>query len=321
MSNVANPLERSNVPASQTFGKRVRFLNGEYTGQLKDGLRHGLGKETANDGSSYTGEWSNNQRHGFGTLVNALTNSFSGRFKAGQMHEGGVVKTASGDSYDVEYNEGLLLFSKKISGSGDKKLAGLRDKGTAKEGEAVKMIESGGTPPPIQMPFIPASKPVSTFKKPEVRRAITEEKFTDASTAVKKAQAAGTIEMFGDEEEEPAVRPSGGMSSQSIHRKDDEVQYADPSMLVHVPAIISDRMDWHWEELQSTEAAKFLTAYGKEGSFLVRTRPMNSQEHALAALLSGTVHHFKIEFVGDHVMLGGVKKKDDSTPACIFSEE
>jgi len=115
------------------------------------------------------------------------------------------------------------------------------------------------------------------------------------------------VEMFGDDEEEPTAR-SNVWNSNTVP-KAETVLYADPSELRIIPTNITDRMDYHWDELQSSEAAKFLTAYGSEGSFLVRTRPGTNSETALAVMVSGVVHHFKCEMAPDGVCIGGVKRK------------
>jgi len=38
-----------------------------YTGEFKNGLKHGYGKLTWEDGSEYNGEFDNNLLHGYGT--------------------------------------------------------------------------------------------------------------------------------------------------------------------------------------------------------------------------------------------------------------
>ena len=47
----------------------INFHDGRYTGDLKNGMRHGQGKHIYNDGSTYEGAWHLDQYHGYGTLV------------------------------------------------------------------------------------------------------------------------------------------------------------------------------------------------------------------------------------------------------------
>lgn len=323
-SIVINPLERANVADSLTFGSSVSFIDSEYTGQMKNGFRHGLGKLTYKDGRVYSGAFINNVLHGYGVFVNTMRNSYSGRFKKGEMHEGGIVTTLSGDRFEVQYNEGILIMSQRTTGDNtDLKLATLSEKALEKEQETNELIRNGGAAPPVNKPAAARngspghtnsspSRPAinaranDTFAtRPTKQRALLDEcKKESPDTTL---PAVPVVEMFVDDEDEPSAAPVVG-STQSLN-KPEEVQYADPSELCIIPLNVADQDDYHWNAIQSAEAAKFLTAYGKEGSFLVRTRPNTANEQALAALLSGTVHHFKFDIIPDGYKLGGVMKK------------
>ena len=47
---------------------RYRFREGIYTGQIKNGKKHGQGKMTYNNGDVYEGQWIDNKKHGKGVM-------------------------------------------------------------------------------------------------------------------------------------------------------------------------------------------------------------------------------------------------------------
>lgn len=63
---------------------------GEYTGEIKDGKRHGKGIVKYEDGSYYDGEWDNNIYHGQGTLKTSA-GTYTGAFKNGKKNGYGTL--------------------------------------------------------------------------------------------------------------------------------------------------------------------------------------------------------------------------------------
>lgn len=55
--------------------KKIKVV---YTGQWKEGHRHGIGTMTYPDGSTYTGEWKNGQKHGQGTYTYTSGDKYTG---------------------------------------------------------------------------------------------------------------------------------------------------------------------------------------------------------------------------------------------------
>ena len=49
--------------------KEVPFLREKYSGEYKDGLKHGQGTYTWNDGEKYEGEYKDGKKNGQGTYT------------------------------------------------------------------------------------------------------------------------------------------------------------------------------------------------------------------------------------------------------------
>ena len=79
------------VGCSSTSQGTATYADGAtYTGEWKDGKRHGQGTHTNAEGETYTderryrGEWKNNKRHGQGTLTLADGTTYTGEWKDGK---------------------------------------------------------------------------------------------------------------------------------------------------------------------------------------------------------------------------------------------
>jgi len=66
----------------------------KYTGEWKDGLRHGKGENLFTNGDVYTGEWINGLRHGNGTCVFRNGDVYEGEWKNG-LEDGEGMETFS----------------------------------------------------------------------------------------------------------------------------------------------------------------------------------------------------------------------------------
>jgi hypothetical protein len=51
-----------------------------YSGQVKNGMPHGMGKEFRQDGGLYSGSFYQGKWHGFGTITNENLDSYSGEY-------------------------------------------------------------------------------------------------------------------------------------------------------------------------------------------------------------------------------------------------
>ena len=73
--------------------QRILTKDGCYTGQVKNGLRHGIGHCVENDGVEYDGEWYNDQMHGYGKFTQAPGNYYKGQFLNNDYHGVGTLVT------------------------------------------------------------------------------------------------------------------------------------------------------------------------------------------------------------------------------------
>ena len=66
------------------FQKKT-YTNGEYLGELRNGLRHGKGFFKNKDGSQFEGQWVEDKVHGYGEEINNVYKS-EGLYKNGELY-------------------------------------------------------------------------------------------------------------------------------------------------------------------------------------------------------------------------------------------
>ena len=71
----------------ETNQTSMRYDKGDYVGEVKDGLPHGQGTCTYDDGTVYVGEWANGLYNGHGTLTFPYGIEMKGTFKDGVIVE------------------------------------------------------------------------------------------------------------------------------------------------------------------------------------------------------------------------------------------
>ena len=93
----------------QYTGYVTDFQKGDaiYTGYLVDGMLHGYGTRTKNNGDSYTGDWNYGVCHGTGTYTWADGDSYSGEWVDGKRHGTGTYTWADGSSYTGDWQDGV----------------------------------------------------------------------------------------------------------------------------------------------------------------------------------------------------------------------
>lgn len=69
-----------------------------YSGQWKDGCKHGFGKYTWGDGKSYSGGWQQDKMHGHGTYIFENGDSFTGAWEHDAQAGLGTYRWADGHS-------------------------------------------------------------------------------------------------------------------------------------------------------------------------------------------------------------------------------
>ena len=109
-------------------GTMVSSTGHKYTGEFKDGVRHGEGvmllpggrkivgvweaneiREgtfTAPDGTIYEGQWEFRERNGRGTLTFPDGRKYVGEFKSGRRHGQGTMTWPDGRTYVGEFKQG-----------------------------------------------------------------------------------------------------------------------------------------------------------------------------------------------------------------------
>ena len=84
--------------------KTIKYSDGKYVGEVKDGIRHGKGTFTGTDGSKYVGEWKDNERHGKGEGIDIYDNGkYVGEFKDGIRHGQGTYTWQDGASFGDKF--------------------------------------------------------------------------------------------------------------------------------------------------------------------------------------------------------------------------
>ena len=127
------------------------FSNGMiYTGEWKNGLRHGNGTGTYPDGSNYTGNWKNDHANGFGIMIIYTSNGsvkYEGNFKNGYIDGSGSLTLDDGRTYSGNW-VGEMYLKIKMNNGNNAILNGYS--GTIIEGEFKDSeIESGNIISPI----------------------------------------------------------------------------------------------------------------------------------------------------------------------------
>ena len=79
----------------------------KYTGEMKDGKKHGRGVWVAASGDRYKGDWKNGMQYGRGVLVAANGNRYEGDFREGKEHGRGVWLGPDGDRYEGDWKDGV----------------------------------------------------------------------------------------------------------------------------------------------------------------------------------------------------------------------
>jgi len=109
-------------------GTMVFSTGHKYTGEFKDGVRHGegvmllpggrkivgvwsgneirTGTYTAPDGTIYEGQWEHRERNGQGTLTFPDGRKYVGEFKSGQRHGRGTMTWPDGRTYVGDFKQG-----------------------------------------------------------------------------------------------------------------------------------------------------------------------------------------------------------------------
>lgn len=85
----------------------VTYSDGTYSGNFKDGLRHGKGTFISANGEKYVGDWEYGNMTGNGTLTGANGFKYVGEFVENKIHGNGELHVG-GDVYKGWFNQGEM---------------------------------------------------------------------------------------------------------------------------------------------------------------------------------------------------------------------
>ena len=97
----------------------VTFNNGdEYRGTFADGVIEGEGKLTAADGSVYSGDWQDGKRSGEGTFTWARGSRYVGEWLDDERHGKGTFTWANGNRFEGEFRHNKQYNGKYFTNNG-----------------------------------------------------------------------------------------------------------------------------------------------------------------------------------------------------------
>jgi hypothetical protein len=121
VKKVPNPVswkayEEGFLPSNKSITQYLLAKEGEYYGELQNGLRHGKGKMKFANGEFYEGEWANNNFHGFGRYHYKDGSVYYGNFLNNKKHGLGTFRSPTLQykgswSNDVFHGPGALSFA------------------------------------------------------------------------------------------------------------------------------------------------------------------------------------------------------------------
>ena len=85
----------------------MKYQSGTYEGRWKNGLRHGLGNFTWNNGDSYKGSWFQDRRHGEGEYKWSDDTKYVGHYDNGVRSGYGIYYYTNGNIYEGTWQNNL----------------------------------------------------------------------------------------------------------------------------------------------------------------------------------------------------------------------
>ena len=83
----------------------IRYRDGVYVGEVKNGIEHGKGTFTLDDGEKYDGEWIQGRRSGRGTMTFSNGDKYEGEYKDGKRDGRGTYTYPDGSKYEGEWKD------------------------------------------------------------------------------------------------------------------------------------------------------------------------------------------------------------------------
>ena len=131
-----NTSTNNNNESKKKIIKKYIFEDGEYEGEIRDGLPHGKGTYKYKNGDEYIGEFKNGLFDGNGEHIMKNGDNYTGQFKKGKKEGNGIYKSFNGESYSGYWKdnkrdgEGKYCFSNGDSYQGEFKEDMFNGKGT-----------------------------------------------------------------------------------------------------------------------------------------------------------------------------------------------
>ena len=85
----------------------MKYISGVYEGDWENGLRHGFGKFTWNNGDTYSGVWDNDKRHGQGIYIWNDGSKYKGNYSHGIRSGYGIYYYTNGTIYEGTWQNNL----------------------------------------------------------------------------------------------------------------------------------------------------------------------------------------------------------------------
>jgi len=99
----------TSVPAETRQAADIRYANGLYSGELKQGEPHGTGTLRLDNGDIYEGHFSDGFFHGQGNYTWKNGAVYSGEFAEGRIHGRGVYISARGTQKEGNWEQGEFV--------------------------------------------------------------------------------------------------------------------------------------------------------------------------------------------------------------------
>jgi uncharacterized protein (TIGR02145 family) len=99
---------KENNPQNSLQEQRIKFDEGLYVGQARDGKPNGKGKFTFNSGETYEGDFVDNAFNGIGKYIQPNGTTYVGEWKNGKQNGKGKVNYSNGMVYEGDFENGNL---------------------------------------------------------------------------------------------------------------------------------------------------------------------------------------------------------------------
>ena len=96
---IPEPINNTSLENKKIVIKKYIFEDGEYEGEIREGLPHGKGSYKFKNGDEYIGEFKNGYFDGNGEHISKKGEKYSGQFKKGKREGNGICKRLNGEEY------------------------------------------------------------------------------------------------------------------------------------------------------------------------------------------------------------------------------